>query len=184
MRKTLLFIVALLFLATACGRVQNTSTLDLAQLNARARRVVVLPLDNLTTTPNAGRIVGDLLTTELLAKTRFVLLERSEMMEKLSGGAQNVDPQEVLDKAAAYKIGRDLGVDTVVFGSVTEFRYKRGLDEDPIVGVTLRLLDIPENKILWAESVSATGSQASLSSLAHVVCAEMVGHLTPQQTAK
>jgi len=185
MRKLYFIGLSMLLFLSGCVHTQTTTAIDLAQINSRARRVVVLPLDNLTTTPNAGRIVGDLLTTEIIASTHFLLLERSEMMEKLVAGTTS-DASEVLEKAAALKIGRDLGVDTVIFGSVTEFRYKRGLDEDPIVGLTIRMLDVPENKILWAESVSATGSanssQSSLSALSHLVCAELVKHLSVQAT--
>jgi hypothetical protein len=137
---------------------------------------VVLPLVNLTSMPNAGRIVGELLSTEIIAQTDFRMLERSEMMEHLASG--KIEVEEVLEKSAAARVGRSLGVDTVIYGAVTEYRYKKGVDEDPVVGISVKMLDIPETRILWAESVTATGSmysgRTSLSSLAHMLCADMV----------
>ncbi|MGE4553863.1 MAG: GNA1162 family protein, partial [Desulfovibrionaceae bacterium] len=93
----------------------------------------------------------------------------------------NGEVQEVLEKSDAAKVGRELGVDTVIYGAVTEYRYKKGVDEDPVVGITVRMLDIPETRILWAESVTATGStyagSSSLSTLAHALCSDMVDTL-------
>ncbi len=176
MRRILCFTFFVILLATGCGTVQRTTSVDKANLNSRARKVVVLPLVNLTSTPNAGRIVGELLSAEIIAKTSFRVLERSEMMDHLASGKAEVD--EVLEKSAAAKIGRSLGVDTVIYGAVTEYRYKKGVDEDPVVGISVKMLDIPETQILWTESVTATGSMylghSSLSSLAHKLCSEMV----------
>ena len=177
MRRIIVMALCVALLAlSGCGQVLRTTAVDQTQLNSRARKVVVLPLVNLTSTPNAGLIVGELLSTEVMAQTNFRMLERSEMMEHLASGKTEV--QEVLEKSAAAKMGRELGVDTVIYGAVTEFRYKRGVDEDPVVGITVRMLDIPETRILWAESVTATGSmyggRSSLSTLAHALCADMV----------
>jgi len=176
MRRVLSFVVLSLILVSGCGTVQRTTAVDQVQLNSRARKVVVLPLVNLTSMPNAGRIVGELLSTEIIAQTDFRMLERSEMMEHLASG--KIEVEEVLEKSAAAKVGQSLGVDTVIYGAVTEYRYKKGVDEDPVVGISVKMLDIPETRILWAESVTATGSmysgRTSLSSLAHMLCADMV----------
>jgi len=176
MRRILCFTVLVIFLAAGCGTVQRTTAVDKGSLNSRARKVVVLPLVNLTSTPNAGRIVGELLSVEIIAKTNFRMLERSEMMDQLASGKAEVD--EVLEKSAVAKIGRSLGVDTVINGAVTEYRYKKGVDEDPVVGITVKMLDTPGTQILCTESVTATGSMysghSSLSSLAHMLCSDMV----------
>jgi TolB-like protein len=147
------------------------------EIHARARWVAVLPLVNLTSHPNAGRIVSDLLITELYSNTDFQIMEQTEMLEKLKGKEEDLD--QVLDKTVAYKVGEALGVDTVIFGSVTEYRYKRGLDEDPVIGVNIRMLDVKDNRILWAGSKSGTGGcfwfcEDSLNRLAQKVCHDLV----------
>jgi len=148
-----------------------------ADIHARARWVAVLPLVNLTSYPNAGRIVGDLLTTELYALTDFQLMERTDMLQKLKGKDEDID--EVIDRSAALKVGKELGVDTLIYGSVTEYRYKRGLDEDPVVGLNIRMLDIGTGDVLWAGSESRTGGcfwmcEDSVNRLAQEACHDMV----------
>ena len=147
------------------------------EIHVKARWVAVLPPINLTSHPNAGRIALDLLTTELYANTNFQIMEQSEMLEKLKGKEEDLD--QVLDKAVALKVGQKLGVDTIIFGSVTEYRYKRGLDEDPAVGINIRMLDVKSDRILWAGSKSGTGGcfwfcEDSLNRLAQKVCHDLV----------
>ena len=147
------------------------------EIHAKARWVAVLPLINLTSHPNAGRIVTDLLTTEFYATTNFKIMEQTEMLHRLRGDEEDLDM--VLDKAVALKVGQKLEVDTVIFGSVTEYRYKRGLDEDPVVGVNIRMLDVKNDRILWAGSKSGTGGcfwfcEDSLNRLAQKICNDLV----------
>jgi hypothetical protein len=149
-------------------------------LDATSRHVAVLPLINLTTYPNAGRIVTDLMTTEFYALTDFRILEQTTMMEKLKAGRNDLD--EALDRAVAHRIGGRLGVDTVVYGTVTEYRYKRGLDEDPVVGINVRMLDVESGTILWAGSKSSTGGcfwfcEDSLNRVAQKVCRDLVSDM-------
>jgi len=107
-------------------------------------------------------------------------MERTEMLETLKGGEEDLDT--VLDKTVALRIGKRLGVDTVIYGSVSEYRYKRGLDEAPVVGINVRMLDVESGKVLWAESRSATGGwpwlwEDSLNRLAQKVCHDMVSDM-------
>jgi TolB-like protein len=179
MQKTTgsVFLVLLGILVGAAGCSYRQDFVKGEEIGSRARWAAVLPLVNLTSYPNAGRIVGDLLTTELYALTDFKIMERTEMLAKLKGEEDDLD--EVLDRAVALKVGKQLGVDTVIFGSVTEYRYKRGLDEDPVVGINIRMLDVKSDKILWAGSNSGTGGcfwfcEDSLNRLAQKTCHDMV----------
>ena len=57
--------------------------------------------------------------------------------------------------------------------------YKRGLDEDPVVGISVRMLDVNTGRILWAGSQSETGGcfwfcEDSLSRLTQKVCNALV----------
>ncbi len=167
--------LSVLFFIVSCSYQQNfvkgTGT------HTRARYAAVLPLVNLTSYPHAGRIVGDLLTTEIYAISDFKLMERTQMLEKLKGEEDDID--QVLEKMVALNVGKRLGVDTVIYGSVTEYRYKRGLDEDPVVGINIRMLDVPRQEILWAGSKSGSGGcfwlcEDSLNRLAQKTCHDLV----------
>lgn len=170
-----LFLVTLLFMTTACSYEQQfVRKMD---IQSRARYAAVLPMVNLSTYPHAGRIVGDIFTTELYALSDFQLMESTAVLDSLLGDA--VDLDEVLEKMVVLDVGKQLGVDTVIYGSVSEYRYKRGLNEDPVVGINIRLLDVKSGKILWAGSKSKTGGcfwfcEDSLNRLAQQACNELV----------
>lgn len=167
--------VILMLFMTACSYEQ--SYVKGEDIRSKARFVAVLPLVNLTSYPQAGRIVGDILTTELYAQTNFKIVERSSMIERLRGTSEDLD--RAVDRAVALKAGRDLGVDTVIYGSVSEYRYKRGLDEDPVVGINILMLDVKTDRVLWAGSKSDTGGcfwfcEDSLNRLTQEICHDMV----------
>lgn len=177
-RVSYLFLVTLLFMLTACAFEQQY--IRPAQIQSRARYVAVLPLVNLSSYPHAGRIVSDILTTELYAQSPFQLMEGSAVINQLQGTALDLD--EVLDKMVVTDVAKALGVDTVIYGSVSEYRYKRGLNEDPVVGINLRMLDVKTQKVLWAGSKSRTGGcfwfcEDSLNRLAQKVCNELVAQM-------
>jgi len=160
-----------------CGCSYHRGTVESGDILADGRHAAILPLVNLTTYPHAGRIVGDLLTTEMYASSGFRIMESTEMLDRLKGDEEDLD--RVLDRTVARRIGARLGVDMVVFGSVTEYRYKRGLDEDPVVGINIRMLDVKSGDILAVGSRSETGGcfwfcEDSLNRLAQKVCRDLV----------
>ncbi len=153
------------------------------QIYSRARQVAVLPLVNLTNYPYAGRIAAELITTQLYAQSKFKLMEKTQMQETLKN--QWADQSQMLDRTAAIKVGNKLEVDTVIYGAVTEFRYKRGLDENPVVGISVRMLDVKTGEILWADSKSEMGGclwfcHDSLTRLAQQICYDLVEKLVEQ----
>ncbi|RJQ56077.1 MAG: penicillin-binding protein activator LpoB [Desulfobacteraceae bacterium] len=168
-------ILWILIFVLSCSYQQEYVQKD--EIHTQARLAAVLPLVNLTSYPNAGRIVQDLLITELYANTHFQIMEQTEVLKRLKGKEPELEP--VLENAVVAEVGRELGVDTVIFGSVTEFRYKRGLDENPVAGMNLRLLDVKTNRILWVGSKSASGGcfwfcEDSLNRLAQKICSDLV----------
>jgi len=174
-------LVVLSFVLLACSYEQQYIRHD--QIQARARYVAVLPMVNLSSYPHAGRIVGDILTTELYAQSGFQLMEPSMVITRLRQKALEID--DALDKTKALDAARELGVDTVIYGSVGEYRYKRGLNEDPVVGVNLRMIDAKSKKVLWAGSKSKTGGcfwfcEDSLNRLAQEVCNDLVAEMVAE----
>ncbi len=179
-RLSCVIILAFLGLLTACTNSHRVDYVRGKEISAQKRYVAVLPLVNLTSHPYAGRIVGDILSSELYAATNFTFMERTAMAEKIKG--KEDDLEYVMDKGVAQRIGRELGVDTVVYGSVSEYRYKLGIDQDPVVGINLRLLDVASGDVLWATSMSKTGGcwfvcEDSLNRLAQDVCQSMVSEM-------
>ncbi|MBF0451717.1 MAG: penicillin-binding protein activator LpoB [Candidatus Magnetomorum sp.] len=144
---------------------------------SKDRHVAVLPFYNLTAYPHAGRIISDLLLTELYAMTNFRLMDQTEVISLMN--KEDDDMESILNHTMAIKIGKMLKVDTVIYGSVTEFRYKRSLNEVPVVSISIRLLDIKTNRVLWAGSKSAVGRSCwfcedALTRLAQTIAHDLV----------
>ena len=172
-RVALLVFTTLLMMACS----YNQQVVRKAAIHSAARSAAVLPLLNLSTYPHAGRIVSDLLTTQVYALTDFKLMEGTAVASRLQGDA--IDFDEAISRMVAQDTGRRLGVDTVIYGSVSEYRYKRGLSEAPVVGINIRMLDVKSGSILWAGSRSETGGcfwfcEDSLNRLAQKICNELV----------
>lgn len=48
-------------------------------------------------------------------------------------------------------------VDYIVTASVAEWKYKGGLDAEPSVGITLKILDASNNEVLWQGTGAGSG---------------------------
>lgn len=142
-------------------------------------RVAVLPFENLTNYPNAGRIAADLMATELYEQKLFALQEATETRRALA--QLQIDPADLVSVAAAQQAAVMLGVDALVIGSVSEFGYQHGLREEPAVGLNARLIDAETGRVLWASSHSALGGgylrRGSLNATAQTVVTSMVAPL-------
>jgi curli biogenesis system outer membrane secretion channel CsgG len=95
------------------------------------KRVAVLDFDNATVqstmmffqtnTAALGKAVADLLVTQLVKNESCSVIERKALDKLLA--EQNLSNSDRTDPLTAAKIGRVLGVDTVILGSIT--RYER-----------------------------------------------------------
>ncbi len=177
MKKVLFTVLLSIMILAGCSGTYVKDYVQPQGIASDARHVAVLPLVNLTTTPNAGRMVSDLLSTELYSSTKFNLLESTDMLKRVKG--EDDDLEYVIEDIVAQKIGNKLGVDTVIYGSVSEYQYKRGVNQSPTVGINLKMIDVSSGKVLWASSSSKSGGcffgcTESLNSVAQESLAEMV----------
>lgn len=127
---------------TACGALLMTSFahslpllppalaegVQIAQSQPQGRlRIAVLDFDYASTgadywwysNPNAAQGVSDLLTNKLVNSGRYSVIERSRIADVLA--EQNLAVAGRIDPSTAAQVGRVLGVDAVVIGSVTRF---------------------------------------------------------------
>lgn len=120
----------------------GTSAAGVEQIRVRpSKRIAVLDLDfaNVSKTgtylglygqngPSKG--VSNLLTNELVKDGTYVLIERSKVEAILA--EQNLGQSDRLEPSTAAQIGRLLGVDAVLMGSITQFNME---DQDNGVSV-------------------------------------------------
>lgn len=146
---------------------------------ARNIRVALVPFENLTSYPQAGQIMADLLATELYDRRVFNLMESTELRRELT--KRKIDAEQLARSTVAAELAATLGVDAVIVGSVSEFSYQHGLHEEPTVGVNVRLVTAGDSKVLWAASYSDTGRgllrRDSLNEAAQRVVQRMAGAL-------
>jgi TolB-like protein len=142
--------------------------------------VAIVPFENLTNYPNAGRIAAELMATELYERAPFALQEETETRRALA--QLQIDPDNLTSVAAAKQAAGLLEVDGLLIGSVSEFGYQQGLREEPVVGLNARLIDGKTGDVLWASSHSALGGgylqRGSLNATAQEVISAMTNSLS------
>lgn len=150
MRALIALAATSLSLLTGCQTViQQGGTPNLKNEQVR---IFLPPFTNATDDEHAGRALTEITATALyqrglpISQTEPVL-SRSRLEN--ASGADGL----YLDNARA------LNATHLLVGTVHEYRYKTDLDGDPVVGITLRLVDVRNGLTLWQ------GSSANVSVL-------------------
>src|SRR5207249_1508688 len=97
--------------ALGCGgQVHRSEYLAPAEARVAVHSAAVLPLENLTARPDAGKAVADQLAIELAAR-KLVVVDRGRAEAALA--KVDVVPGGTIDRLAAQRLGQILGVDAV-----------------------------------------------------------------------
>lgn len=144
-------------------------------LNKDYLKVAVLPFKS--EVEIAGASVADMVTNELLKTYKYDLIERGQIEQILQ--EQTFGLQGVTDNSVAMQVGKVLGVQAVIVGTVPEFatRIYRG-NELPSVGISFRMIDTESGSIIWTVSKSAISRKVmSTSTFADRLVKMMIGQL-------
>jgi polysaccharide biosynthesis protein PelC len=151
---------------SACAVVDRSDTAA-ASLD-RSASWTVLPITNQTETPQAGQraaaIAQSLLSSGGVAVTRY------------PGGG---DDETLFDPAKpALAWAKAQNIRYALTGTVTEWRYKVGVDGEPAVGLTFDVVDVASGKVVWSAAGSRTGwSRDALSGVAQKLEKQLLGAL-------
>jgi TolB-like protein len=165
-------------IVTVCAALAGCSTSSMTQAPPLANldQLVILPIANYSETPEAGQRVRSV-AQSLLHQKGFTQLEsypQDENTNLLLAGS----PDDAM--AQALQWARQKGTRYALTGSVQEWRYKVGIDGEPVVGVTFNLLDVPSGAVLWSSTGSRRGwSRSSLSGTSQQLIEELLDPLTP-----
>ncbi len=182
----------ILFLATLAVLVCATATTAAAQ--ARKRRVAIMDFDYATVHSgvsamfgqdvDVGKGIADLLVSYLVKDGTYSVIERKALDKILA--EQNFSNSDRANPASAAKIGKMLGVDAIIVGSITEFGNETkntkvggaggglggfGLGgfghkkSKAIVALNARLVDIDTGEILGVAEGKGESSRESTSLL-------------------
>jgi TolB-like protein len=145
----------------------------------RISSLAVLPFDNQTAAIRPGASLSDLLVSEILASGPVAVMDPSEVADLLR--RESLDGADPGRLPSAQRVGRLLQVSHVLQGAVIEYRYKPGLSETPMVGVTARVVDVATGEVVWTASYARSGSwwrQNGLGAVAQSIARDMAAHLT------
>ena len=165
-----LWVAALAGLLGACSTIDVTSGAGLD----RNMRWAVLPLANHTETPLAGQRAASIVDNVLRTRGIADIVRPPPNL-----GAESLfEPQDsqATEKGLAWT--RTQGVRYAVTGTVSEWRYKVGVDGEPAVGLTLQVIDLSNSKVVWSASGGRSGwSREALSAVAQKLVRDLTAPL-------
>lgn len=144
---------------------------------SRQAQWALLPIANHSETPLAGHKAEASLMT-LLHQQGIRSLSQAPRPPRQNFLAL---PSEQ-DYQAALDWAQQQGVRYGVTGSVDEWQYKTGLDGEPAIGISLRVVDVNTGAVLWSASGARTGwGFSTTSGVAQKLMADLVDTLPVQQ---
>lgn len=166
-----LTLVGLVALLAGCANFTG----ERGQALPRAAQWGLVPMVNYSQTPLAGERSERILLSSLTRKD----LQPRVYPPSRQGDLALIDDRERL--AAALEWARQERLDYVLSGSVEEWQYKNGLDGEPAVGISLRVLEPSTGRVLWSNSGARAGwSRESLAGSAQKVIDKLVDDLQLQ----
>ena len=179
MSRNILAVAALFFFGSVCLAQQAAPAAAPAAAQGPKKRVAVMNFDYGTvmtsvqqifgSNQDVGKGISDLLVMKLVNDGKYSVIERSALDKVLS--EQNFSNSDRADPNSAAKIGKILGVDAIIIGSITQFgrddksttvggggyglgRFGLGgvksSNSKAVVAVTARVIDINTAEILAA----------------------------------
>ncbi|GAB4339686.1 MAG: hypothetical protein Kow0089_12780 [Desulfobulbaceae bacterium] len=146
-----------LFMLGGCGSKEPDSTVFIREgldLNY-VERVAVLPFDNLTIDEYAGKRVRDMAFTETLASGKFDVVEQGVVDAVLREMALSADSP--LDAPVLKILGKRLGVNAFISGTVNSIRGGGSGYQYPEVSLSLYLIDSETAEVLWRSTAYKNG---------------------------
>ena len=171
MKRLMFLVIMMAMLAAGCTTIHQSAR-GTVPLEAEW---VVLPFINNTETPYAAERAEAITTALLYAKgvQRLTPVPADVLKDDLllpARGEKNLQAalQWVQNRGAAYAVS----------GTVTEWRYKVGLDGEPVAGVTLQVLALPGGEVVWSGSASKSGwSRASVSAVGQQILEKLISSI-------
>jgi TolB-like protein len=137
-------------------------------------RWAILPFQNYSQTPRAGEQVEEMVAT-LLRIRGIQDIEMYQQDEDKSGLLELNDRKR--QEKALLSAARS-NVSYAVTGSVDEWQYKLGVGSEPVVGLTLRVIEVPTGKVVWSATGARSGwSTGSLSGTAQKLLRDLISSI-------
>ena len=158
---------------TACAS-NVQSSVKTVSLDSNAKWVL-LPIANNTDTPQAGLSAESMVEHQL----RLRGIPNVERYPAALSRDSLFEPTERKVSEESKKWAKEQGMRFAVMGSVEEWRYKVGIDGEPAVGVSLYVLDLSNDRVVWSASGGKSGwSRQALSAIAQTLLTDLFASLS------
>lgn len=163
----LILISSSLFIFTACSSHVTKKNVQLPV----AKKYAIASFMNYTETPMAGLRAASIVEG-VLAKKHINLYS---LIEKADETDENNNKSSLLNTQATQ--AKAIGADYLITGEVQEWRYKTGIDGEPVVSYTLKIIDLKTQQV----SFSGVGAKSGWGHKSiGVVAQEIAGELVPK----
>ena len=115
-------------------------------------RFAVLPLSNATDVPLVERRAQAIAVSLLQQKGL-----RDVVVYPQKAGDNPLEAEPAVTSTQALAWARQQGARYALSGTVTEWRYKTGVDSEPAVGITLQVADVSSGQVIWSASGGRSG---------------------------
>ena len=183
-------LLALIVALAGCGPEPYSSMKTVFQ-QGEMFKVGVVPFENLTPNIKAGEDMANYCYNEMFRQIysgyraqvgpyRFEMEDEFRLKEVMHKNKWQ-DQSAHIDIGMA-KMAQSLGVEILILGTVSEYHYKRGLGEDPVVSCHLRVYDAKHDTVIWSGSHSKVGrfswfKEDALGRLAREVSQELIAKM-------
>lgn len=99
--------------------------------------------------PNPSKIVQEKIINVLVNQNSFRIMERAQLEKILA--EQKLQLSGLVDSASAVEIGKVLGVDGIMIGSITE--YGRTIYPKVRLTLNVRVIEVKTGEIKWASEI-------------------------------
>jgi TolB-like protein len=131
---------------------------DISKMNTESvYRIAVMPFKNKSGSPNSGMIATYMFLVELLKFPAFEPVEYGEI--KRLCVELRIRNKGGLEFKNIKALSEALGTYGILLGSVDDYDDGTNASSAPEVGITARLLDARENRILWYNSLQLSGEE-------------------------
>lgn len=168
--RPVVLLVSVMLLIGACSSMTSTPRIQAST----AEHWALLTLNNLSQTPQADDQAITMLETRLRASGVSVVQAYSPI--------RKVSLRELLDpereKRDSLTWAKQAGFRYGVTGTINEWHYKSSGGKEPVVGMSLKLIDLSNNRVLWQGNAAQTGwGYASLPAVADSVIADLLARV-------
>lgn len=124
-------------------------------------KLAILPFDNLSKTPGAGKTMENFVLVEFLKRTPIQIVDLGEVIAVLSD--ERVRLATSIPRETIQSIGGKLGVDLLMIGVLHAYEMQTlsgasGSGQVPVIALSVRIINTATGEIVWASNATRRGN--------------------------